>query len=379
MLLIHEKSEIPISIIITNHGYEPYLDECIISAITQSTSPHEIIIVDDKPKNNKAKEIASQFSSHIQYHQVDFGHPLQSREYGFKKSTSKYVCFLDADDYLDKSYIQGATQAIIQENVDLVYSDLQYFKDGGIGRTLLNRTSFHPSIPRKRISQTNFLHVGCVVNRETILASNAFDHHGYFDNYHEDWAFWRHILRTGCSYSKQPNLYYARKHDSNRSAKLQNVESYFNLRGVHLSTITFVGRTTKVNKCPWYIIVLANDLSYSYNWRSFGMLFGRYIPYDPQKYQAGYYTHKSKLQILNEVSRSSTTDYIFFYDEDNLPETWVVERMLKALDHDVAMVHDANYEPYDCTLVVTDIFKDYYYGSTELPNQFDTNEKIIII
>lgn len=374
MLLIHEKSEIPISVIITNHDYENYLEECINSVLTQSTALHEIIVIDDRPKNNAAQEIVKRFKPLVQYHRVDFGHPLKSREYGFKQSKSQYVCFLDADDYLDKSYIQGATQSIIQQNVDLVYSDLYYFKDGGIGRTLLNHTNFHPAIPRKRIAQTNFLHVGCVVNRDVIIAADAFNQNGYFNGYHEDWAFWRKVLKTGCSFTKQPNYYYARKHGNNRSVKLDNL-TYYEFRGLQYSTITFVGRTIKeISSNPWYIVAFANSVSHAYHWRKYAMLFGKYLHHESQ---TAYYPNKSKLDIIN-TAKSAITDYVFFYDEENVPDWGVVESMLSKLNHDVALVQHSNFEPFDCTLIVTEVFKDYYYSSPDLPTQFDKNEKIVI-
>lgn len=382
MLLIHENSSIPISVIITNHKYEEYLEEAIISVITQSAQPAEIIVIDDEPENEIAERIVNKYKPYVKYHKVNFKDPLKSREYGFKISSSKYVCFLDADDYLDKSYLQGATQTLIENpKTEIVYSDIQYFKDAGIGRINLTRTNFSKSIPHKRISQTNFLHVGCVVSKKVIIASNAFNHNATWEKYHEDWMFWRKIIETtNCEYTKQPNFYYARKHGKNRSNTLEKEANYPTLRGVDLSTITFVGRTdTEIIDDPWFVTEFFNGICNCKKFRNRAILFGDYITEEEFKITAeiSKFKQTNKLDILNKVARTATSDYVFFYNENEPPIVGTVQTLLGSLDHDVAVVQRKNREILDSTLIVTSILRDYFYYDLEnLP--FDPiNEKFI--
>ena len=51
-------------------------------------------------------------------------------------------------------------------------------------------------------------------------------------------------------------------------------------------------------------------------------------------------------------------------------------QLIFKLDHNVAMVHNSTYKLFSCTLVITEILKDYYYHDLlDLP--FNDNEKIV--
>lgn len=343
--------------------------------------------MDDKPSDDTAKKITEQFAPFVQYHRVDYGDPLESREYGFNNTESDYVCFLDADDVMDKNYLQSAVSEIITQKADLVYSDIYYFKDLGIGRTYLSKTDFHPEIPRKRISQTNFLHVGCVAKREIIANAYAFNHgtDAKDINYHEDWMFWRKVLSTGCKYVKQKCCYFARKHNNNRSRELQDKTNYYGLRGIDLSSLTYVGLIEKELQDLYCFTDWWNGAQNNRNGRLHVELFGC-INYDliqgssPVSWHSpwAWHAYSDKRHVVNQIAKSAITDYVFFYHENNRPNFGKLQSMLKHLDHNVAMVHDKKFEPFECTLVVADVLRDYYYHDLErLP--FGDNEKIVYL
>lgn len=309
--------------VITTHDYDEYLEDAIVSVLSQRCQPSNIIVVDDAHTTDTARQIAAKYQ--LTYTRINANHPLAAREHGCNLATSEFICFLDADDRLSTYYLQQAAITIEKENADLVYSDLEYFGDKN------GTTAFPTNIPAKRIAQINFLHVGCVVRRRLLYSSNAFDH-PHNNSYQEDWALWRSVLKTKCHYVKQSQHYQARTHTRNRSSLLIAATDYYGLRGIAHADIAYLG--IKPN---------------------------------------------SKLNTINYAARTIDTDYIFFYSVLNQPPPGTCDRLLHHLNSDVAIVHDRNYPDFECTVVVTPVFRDYHYQTIRFDTlQYTNNEKVII-
>lgn len=369
---MHTSSGATITVVITNHRYEQYLKECIESVLNQTSPPTEIIVIDDNPLDNTAREIADRCN--IQYYRVEYNNPFETREAGYRFANSEYICYLDADDKLSKDYMYGVKKIITDHHSDVVYSDLHYFKSNS---TYYRERGCPHDMSRKRISQMNLLHVGCAVRKSLIDTSRIFDKH-VGEHEREDWSFWREILKTKCSYVKQQYPYLARLHDKNRSDRLQIREKYHIERGTDMSSITYVG---KLNK---YV-----DNLYCYeDWQNIAnseiremnvMLFGN-IDNNPvnRRYNLTQNKFTDTISMINRVAQTASTDYIFFYNENNRPELGKLNNMFMKLREDVAMVYDTNFDTFECALVVGDIFRDYYYRDVNhMP--FNDNEKVIYI
>ncbi len=343
-----------------------------MSILNQTASPTEVIVIDDSPSDNTAREIADRCN--IQYYRVEFEDPFAAREAGHKLANSEYICYVDADDKLSKDYIYGVRKIISDHHPDVIYSDLHYFRSDS---TYYRERGCPYDMSRKRISQMNLIHVGCVVRRSLIDISKVFDNKiGHYER--EDWSFWREILKTKCSYVKQQYPYLARLHDRNRSDQQQIREKYHLERGTDMSSITYVGKLSR------YV----DDL-YCYNdWRNSPnaeiremnvILFGD-IDHTPinRRYNITQYRFIDTISMINKVARVASTDYIFFYNENNRPELGKLNDMFVKLREDVAMVHDTSFDEFGCTLIVGDVFRDYYYRDlNHMP--FNGNEKIIYL
>lgn len=97
-----------ISIVVPVYNAERYLQECIQSVINQTNSNWELILVDDG-SIDKSGEICDAFAEAypnkiLSFHKQNEGQFL-TRQYGIKKCTGEYIGFLDADDLLDKDYV----------------------------------------------------------------------------------------------------------------------------------------------------------------------------------------------------------------------------------------------------------------------------------
>jgi len=331
-------------VIITNHEYEQYLREAIESVLNQTTTPTEILVVDDAPKDLMAKNITHSYKGYgVNYIKICDKNPLKARQKGFELTKSDYICFLDADDKLDRYYIQGAIQAIQESQAEVIYSDIQYFGDTD------KKTNFSKSIPNKRISQTNFLHVGCVTNRKVIIAADAFTHTQTSQAYHEDWYYWRKILKTKCETFKQSKNYNARSHKTNRSKTFGEFD-YIKSKGISTTNFSELVQTIIIDEKVDIMLTIDNQ----------------------EKRIA-----QNKLNVINTAARESCKDYIFFRSRmlsDVSPS--MLGQLIFKLDHNVAMVHNSTYKLFSCTLVITEILKDYYYHDLlDLP--FNDNEKIV--
>lgn len=98
-----------VSVIIVNYNNAPYLDQSIQSVLKQSYKNIEIIVVDDKSKDDSIKKLRK-YKNKIKVIKnkikTRYGSYNQINSYynGFLKSKGKYLFLLDSDDFfkLDK-------------------------------------------------------------------------------------------------------------------------------------------------------------------------------------------------------------------------------------------------------------------------------------
>ena len=95
------------SIIIPVYNVEKYLEECVNSVLSQSFDDYEIILIDDGSKDNSGK-ICDNYKQNsdkiIVIHQENGGLSV-ARNTGIKEAKGIYLCFIDSDDYWDKSSV----------------------------------------------------------------------------------------------------------------------------------------------------------------------------------------------------------------------------------------------------------------------------------
>ena len=121
------------SIIIVNYNNAIFLSNCINSVLSQSYKNKEIIVVDDKSKDNSI-EILKKYENKItlirNIKQTPYGsyNQISSCYKGFLKSKGKYIFFLDSDDYFKKKKIELIIKKF-EENrkLNLIF-DLPIFK-----------------------------------------------------------------------------------------------------------------------------------------------------------------------------------------------------------------------------------------------------------
>ncbi len=86
-----------VSVIITNYNYGHYLREAIDSALNQTYSPVEVIVIDDGSTDNSREAIASYKDKIIPVFKENGGQ-ASAINAGFAISQGEIICSLDADD-----------------------------------------------------------------------------------------------------------------------------------------------------------------------------------------------------------------------------------------------------------------------------------------
>jgi len=122
-------SDLPLaSIIINNYNYESFLGQAIDSALNQTYSNTEVVVVDDGSKDASI-EIIKNYSDRIIPVIKENGGQASAINAGFEASSGDIILFLDADDYFFPNAVEeivsawrdGAAQA--QSRLNLVDID----------------------------------------------------------------------------------------------------------------------------------------------------------------------------------------------------------------------------------------------------------------
>lgn len=87
-----------VSIITTTYNVGPYVGAAIRSALAQTETNFELLIVDDASTDNTLAEVAQFQDPRIQVHQCSHRGAAGAANYGLQRARGEFVAFLDGDD-----------------------------------------------------------------------------------------------------------------------------------------------------------------------------------------------------------------------------------------------------------------------------------------
>jgi glycosyltransferase involved in cell wall biosynthesis len=118
-----------VSILINNCNYGRFLGEAIQSALVQTYTNCEIIVVDDGSTDNSL-EVAQSFSDHIHLIGKENGGQASAFNAGFAASLGEIICLLDADDVFFPGKIERIVE-VFQQNPESgwCFENLKLFRD----------------------------------------------------------------------------------------------------------------------------------------------------------------------------------------------------------------------------------------------------------
>ncbi|MGL6098398.1 MAG: glycosyltransferase family 2 protein [Fusobacteriaceae bacterium] len=140
-------SEIDITIIIPIYNGEKYIKKCLESITDQSYKNFEIICIDDgsTDRSNPICQEYTETESRMRLVTQKNSGPSSSRNCGIELARGKYLCFVDADDMVEKDYLEKLFEKI-EDGYDLVtcgYRDYSQYGRVDLNDFYKKNSSYH--------------------------------------------------------------------------------------------------------------------------------------------------------------------------------------------------------------------------------------------
>jgi glycosyltransferase involved in cell wall biosynthesis len=157
-----------VSVIINVYNGERYLAEAIESALGQTHSPLELIVVDDGSEDGTA-QVAKRFSSRLRYvHQENSGIGA-ARNHGIELAQGPFFAFLDADDRFVPDKLERQLAAFDADpDLDMVFGHMSEFLSPDLAPELAAR--IRAPVQNAAWRMTNLM----LIKRESFLRAGAF-------------------------------------------------------------------------------------------------------------------------------------------------------------------------------------------------------------
>ena len=125
--------ELLVSVIVPVYNADRFVGQCIESILGQTHNHVEVILVDDG-STDASPEICDQWASRDSrvrvVHKRNEGAGI-ARNVGLGHARGTYVCFVDADDYLDANAVKRASDLAAECSADLVIFGFSYVDEQG--------------------------------------------------------------------------------------------------------------------------------------------------------------------------------------------------------------------------------------------------------
>jgi len=204
-----------VDVIIPTFNSLPWLEEAIDSVLDQTHSNLKLIVVDDGSTDETEKFMNSLRDNRVTYLKKDNAGVSSARNMGIANSNSKYIAFLDADDYWSSNKLEEQLKVIDKNiNIGLVYGhhyivdedniiqgNNRYYERGYLFDKLLEGNIISGSASMSLIRRSTLEKAGGYFNED--LANG------------EDWDLWLRIAKISEIDFVPKILAYVRNHNSN--------------------------------------------------------------------------------------------------------------------------------------------------------------------
>ncbi len=180
-----------VSVVVTCYNLGAYLDEAIESVLAQSFRDFEIVVVDDGSTDEETRRLLADYRRpQTRVIRIENRGLPGARNEGIRRTTGPYVCALDADDRLERSYFEKAVAVLDGDpSVAFVSHWLRTFGEGE-GEEWMPRSAGFPELLDR-----NTINGAALVRRDALVAAGLFDEtmrHGC-----EDWDLWISMVERG--------------------------------------------------------------------------------------------------------------------------------------------------------------------------------------
>lgn len=197
------------SIIIALYNKEAFVEEALNSCLGQTVQDLEIIIVDDESTDGSVKKVQAMMAKdkRIQLLFQKNQGPAAARNTGLAVAKGTYISFFDADDVLEKNYLEVLHAALEKANVGLAMCNASVVDERGvlIRPKLTDETRFdgHPRLQDAIFCQGLWPPSILLIRRQDAQKIGGFYVHPQ-TRICEDWEFMTRLGRSGLDYTLVP-------------------------------------------------------------------------------------------------------------------------------------------------------------------------------
>lgn len=264
-----------ISIIIPIYNVEKYIKQALNSVVNQTLKDIEIICINDCTQDNSfeiVKEYAKNDNRFVLLEQQENQGQGVARNRGVFIASSKYIMFLDPDDWYEQNTCELAYNKIIKDNNDFVIFDFYNFYEAIQEKVLDNKfsNSFKHLENTNNISSKDcdfyFFFYAYSVNKiykKSFLTENNIK----FSNarFLEDLSFTIKIFANTQNFSFIPIPLYNYRQKETENVALDYTLHYKDIINAHTECYFYIKEKNNKNLTQNYIIYTINSTSYWFN------------------------------------------------------------------------------------------------------------------
>lgn len=154
---------VKISVIIPIYNAESFLNECLASIQNQTFSDYEVWLIDDGSTDNSGT-ICDKFAApNKQFHVIHKknGGVSSARNAGLEKANGEWICFIDADDTVEKEYLSTLYQfANMQKDILIIQGFKTFLPDNTYIDKRFTNQLYNPSEVYKTFQDLNINRCG---------------------------------------------------------------------------------------------------------------------------------------------------------------------------------------------------------------------------
>ena len=213
------KKKYLVDIIIPNYNKGAYIKKTINSVIRQSFKNWKLYIIDDNSTDNSIS-IIKRYSKSKNINIIKLKKnkgPGNARNIGMSYSKSKYIAFLDSDDFWTKNKLKNQIKYMEKFNLDFTFTDyISFFKN----QKKKIKTNLVNKIDLKVFLKNSSINTSTIILKRKKIKNVKFN-----DTELEDYVFKCKLLKKGIIARKLANYttYYRIMKNSRSGEKFKNV------------------------------------------------------------------------------------------------------------------------------------------------------------
>lgn len=188
------------SVITSAYNAEAFIKRAVDSVLEQTYENYEYIILDNGSQDSTLDIIQKyeiEYPKKIRVYHVDDNLGISGgRNYGIKKASGDYVCFLDADDYWEKAKLEVVEKEIVKHPECNIFCHWEFHETDYDKKIVQYRQPREDNQYEDLLFNGNCLSTSALtIKREALINANGFDINLRLGE--EDYDLWLRLIKNG--------------------------------------------------------------------------------------------------------------------------------------------------------------------------------------